>query len=382
MPIDLEALAADPHPILRACRDSSPVLWVDELGGWLVTGYDEAVQVLKDAGTFTVQDDRFSTARLTGESMLTVDGAAHSRHRGAFAAPYRPAAIRQRLTEATRRIADELVASRADRASIEVLSELAQPLAIAVLAETLGLPRTSAAEVIEWHHLLAAAFEDDAAGRRAAHPTRALDELRSRVLETVRREDASPLLDAATSGADPLTVDETVGNLAIMMIGGVETVEGMIAHAVQHLWRQGPDALAEGPDALDEKAVDRAIEESLRIEPAAARLDRYATSDFQIAAAQIRRGDLVMISISGANRDPRQFADPDEFNPDRANVTRQLGFALGPHYCLGVHLARLEAREAIFALRRHLPNAHLAAGSDVSAGLIFRKPGRLVLAVR
>lgn len=378
MSIDLEALTIDPHPILRAWRETSPVLWVGELDGWLVTGYDEAVRVLKDSDTFTVQDARFSTARLTGESMLTVDGAAHSRHRGAFAAPYRPAAIRHRLTEATRRIADELVAGRADRVSVEVLSEIAQPLAIAVLAETLGLPRTSAAEVIEWHHLLAAAFEDDAAGRPAAVPTPALDELRSRVMETVRRTDASPLLDAATSGACPLTVDETVGNLAIMMIGGVETVEGMIAHAVQYLWRL--DA-AESPDVLDENAVDRAIEESLRIEPAAARLDRYATSDIQIGAAQIRRGDLVMVSISGANRDPRQFADPDRFNPDRANLTRQLGFALGPHYCLGVHLARLEARAAIFALRRHLPAAHLDARSDASTGLIFRKPRRLTLAV-
>ncbi len=378
MPMDLEALANDPHPILRACREASPVLWVAELGGWLVTGYDEAVQVLKDSDTFTVQDARFSTARLTGESMLTVDGAAHSRHRGAFAAPYRPAAIRQRLTDATRRIADELVAARDDQAGIEVLSELARPLAIAVLAETLGLPRTSAAEVIEWHHLLAAAFEDDAAGRPAAVPTRALDELRARVLETVRRTEASPLLDAATSGADPLTVDETVGNLAIMMIGGVETVEGMIAHAVQYLWRL--DA-ADSPDALDENAVDRVIEESLRIEPAAARLDRYATKDVQIGTAQIRRGDLVMVSISGANRDSRQFADPDTFNPDRTNLTRQLGFALGPHYCLGVHLARLEAREAVFALRRHLPDAHLDAGSGRSAGLIFRKPLTLTLTV-
>lgn len=380
MPIDLEALAHDPHPVLRACREASPVLWVAELGGWLVTGYDEGVQVLKDAGTFTVQDDRFSTSRLTGVSMLTVDGAAHSRHRGAFAAPYRPAAIRQRLTAATRRIADELVVGRADRASIEVLSELAQPLAIAVLAETLGLPRTSAVEVIEWHHLLAAAFEHDAAGRRPAMPTRALDELRSRVVEAVRREDASPLLDAATAGADPLTVDETVGNLAIMMIGGVETVEGMIAHAVHYLWRD--DESAERPDALDEPAIDRAIEESLRIEPAAARLDRYATSEIQIGAVQIRRGDLVIISISGANRDPRQFADPDRFDPARANLTRQLGFALGPHYCLGVHLARLEAQEAIFALRRHLPSAHLDARSDAPAGLIFRKPKRLTLAIR
>ncbi len=380
MPIDLEALANDPHPILRACRETSAVLWVAELDGWLVTGYDEAAQVLKDSDTFTVQDGRFSTARLTGESMLTVDGAAHSRHRGAFAAPYRPAVIRQRLTEATQRIAGGLVVARADQASIEVVSELAQPLAIAVLAETLGLPRTSAAEVIEWHHLLAAAFEDDAAGRPAAIPARALDELRSRVLETVRRTDASPLLDAATSGADPLSVDETVGNLAIMMIGGVETVEGMIAHAVQYLWRL--DAV-DSPDALDEPAVDRAIEESLRIEPAAARLDRYATRDIQMGTAQIHRGDLVMISISGANRDPRQFDDPDRFDPGRANLTRQLGFALGPHYCLGVHLARLEAREAIFALRRHLPDAHLdVRRSDASVGLIFRKPRRLTLAVR
>lgn len=349
------------------------MLWVPELGGWLVTGYAEAAQVLKAAETFTVQDERFSTARLTGESMLTLDGVAHDRHRKAFVPPYRPAAVRERLTEATVRIADGLVIARADPASIEVLSELARPLALAVLAETLGLPRTSSDEVVEWHHLLATAFEDDAAGRCAQRPDRALDELRVRIVETVRRRAASPLLDAATSGHDPLSVDEIVGNLAIMMLGGVETVEGMIAHAVQYLWRASPDRLTD-------RDVDRAIEESLRIEPAAARLDRYALRDTELAGQRIGGGDLVMVSISGANRDPEQFPDPDRFDPDRPNLTRQLGFALGPHYCLGVHVARLEARQAIFALRRRLPAACIdVRRSDVSTGLIFRKPRRLRL---
>src|ERR1019366_2581833 len=95
--VTLAALEADPHPVLARLRAAAPVSWVPVLGAWLVTGYDEAVQVMRDARRFTVDDPRFSTAKVVGPSMLSLDGARHAHHRGPFTRPFRSDEIRARL---------------------------------------------------------------------------------------------------------------------------------------------------------------------------------------------------------------------------------------------------------------------------------------------
>jgi cytochrome P450 len=123
--------------------------------------------------------------------------------------------------------------------------------------------------------------------------------------------------------------------------------------------------------------VAAAVEESLRLEPAAARVDRYATRAADVAGTVIRPGDLVVVSLAGANRDPDEFPDPDRFDLHRPNVRRHLAFAAGPHVCIGMDLARLEAREALTALLRRLPDLRLADDAPPPTGLVFRKPERL-----
>ena len=115
-----------------------------------------------------------------------------------------------------------------------------------------------------------------------------------------------------------------------------------------------------------------AIDESLRLEPAAAVIDRYATADVVLGGARIARGELVRLSITAANRDPAVFADPDAFDPARTNLRRHVAFAQGPHVCVGVHLARLEARAALGALLTRLPGLRAgpgAAGRGAGAGV-------------
>ncbi|MFE1310345.1 cytochrome P450 [Streptomyces sp. NPDC058755] len=134
-----------------------------------------------------------------------------------------------------------------------------------------------------------------------------------------------------------------VANAAVLMFGGIETTEGVIANAVLHLLAHpGQLALVRA----DPDLVDAAIEESLRLEPAAAAVDRYATADVTIGGADVRRGDLVVVSLAGANRDPEILQDPDGFDLGRGNSRLQLAFAHGPHFCLGAHLARLETAPA------------------------------------
>jgi cytochrome P450 len=107
-------------------------------------------------------------------------------------------------------------------------------------------------------------------------------------------------------------------------------------------------------------------------------VDRYATADVRLTGAEVRRGDLVSVSLAGAGRDPAHFPDPDRFDVRRANARQNLAFAHGPHFCLGAHLARIEARAAVAALLRLLPGLRLdPALSQAPRGVVFRKPAAL-----
>src|SRR5947209_19629572 len=88
--VTIDQLAADPQPVLKQLREREPVAWIPALDGWLVTRYDLVVEAMRDPATFTVDDPRFSTARVVGASMLSLDGAEHARHRAPFVAPFRP----------------------------------------------------------------------------------------------------------------------------------------------------------------------------------------------------------------------------------------------------------------------------------------------------
>jgi cytochrome P450 len=196
------------------------------------------------------------------------------------------------------------------------------------------------------------------------------------VVSAVRAPGGRSLL-AAAAAADGagLTPDEVASDAAVLMFGGIETTEGMISNAVLHLLGH-PAALA--AVRADRSALPAAVAESLRLEPAAAVVDRYATAGAELGGASVRRGDLVRVSIAGANRDPAVFSRPDEFDPGRPGAQHNLGFARGPHFCPGAQLASAETAAAVSALLDLLPGLRLDPGRPAAPrGLVFRKPPAL-----
>ncbi|MDQ6819303.1 MAG: cytochrome P450 [Actinomycetota bacterium] len=370
--VTLAELDEDPHPALARLRASEPVSWIPALDGWLVTRYDLAQEVIRDAASFTVEDPRFSTARVIGPSMLSLDGGEHRRHREPFVAPFRVSAVRERfagpVASETRRLLDRL----APAGSGELRRSFAGPLAAKIVALALGLGAAEVGDILSWYDAIVASVTDITAGQPLpAAGEMAFGALDRRLRPVIESRDTDSLLSSvATSGT--LRTEEIVSNAAVLLFGGIETTEGMIANLLVHLLAH-PEQLALARS--DRGLLDAAIDESLRFEPAAAVIDRYSTVDVSLGGASIASGDLVRISIAGANRDPAVFADPDRFDLRRSELRRHLAFAQGPHVCVGVHLARLEAREAIAGLLDRLPRLRLDPERPPRIkGLVFRKP--------
>jgi cytochrome P450 len=368
--VTLEQLEQDPHPVLARLRTREPVSWLPVLDGWLVTRHDLATSVMRDADTFTVEDPRFSPGQVVGPSMLSLDGEQHARHRAPFAAPFRPTPVKERFAHAAAAEAGRLIDAFATDGTAELRRAFAGPLAASIMARALGLEQREVTDMLGWYDGIVAAVTEITAGHDVpAQGREAFTHLQTR-LNAVIADQTELLGDAATHS--DLTRDQIISNAAILLFGGIETTEGMITNALLYL--------LEYPEAAtpDQTPLDAVIDESLRLEPAAAVIDRYATGDTTLAAAHIHKGDLVRVSIAAANRDPEVFENPDTFAPGRPRARRHLAFAQGPHVCLGIHLARLEARAGLTALTRRLPNLRLDPDHPSRVqGLVFRKPPAL-----
>ena len=368
--ITLERLDRDPHPLLASLRATEPVAWVPVLDGWLVTRRDLCIEVMRDAERFTVDDPRFSTAQVVGPSMLSLDGDDHRRHRDPFAAALRLPEVRARFTERVDRIAADLVADLRPRGRAEVRRDLAGPLAVKVVAAALDLLDVEPGTVLGWYDEIVAAVDRVSTGGEVGPAGRAAVAALDRHVVATVAHGSGVLADAAGT----LSPAETTSNAAVMMFGGIETSEGMTTSLFWHLLTQAGQLAAVG---ADRSLLVNAVEESLRLEPAAARVDRYATTDTNLGGARIRQGDLVIVSLTAANRDPATFDDPDRFDVHRSNARSHLAFAQGPHACIGLHLARLETRAAVGAALDGWPGLHALPEATPPTGVIFRKPRSL-----
>lgn len=367
-------LTVDPHPLLHRLRSEQPVAWIDSLDAWLVTSHDLSVEVMLDPDTFTVDNPRFSTRQVIGPSMLSLDGLDHRRHRDPFAGPFRAARIRD-LRDRIKRRADDLIAELVSAGNGDLRAGVAAPLAVDVMADILDLENVAAGDVLDWYRDIVDAVHAVTAG--AEVPSSGIDAFRQ-LSEAVRASLSSSSLLTSVDRAGDLSAEEMVSNVAVLLFGGIVTSESSTAVAFRYL--------LDNPEIHELLGQDRAlvspfVEETFRLEPTAAAVDRYATRDVTMAGANISEGDLVRVSISGANRDPAVFSDPDTLHLHRDQSAKSLTFARGPHACLGIHLARLETVSAVEALLEH-PLPTVSGALEPVTGLVFRVPDTLLVTWR
>ena len=307
----LAQLEGDVHAVMHELRSAEPISFLPAINAWLVTRHDDAITVMRDDKTYTVDHPGFSTAQVVGPSMLSLDGAEHQQHRRPFEVPFRKRAVQSRFNQKVAEHIGGLLTGFAQDGKAELRRDFAGPVAVKTMMTALGLEKIPVDAVLGWYDTIVEAVTRVTAGEPVSAEGRvAFAALHESLLPALRRDPDASLLAAAAGVANGLGDEQIVSNAAVLLFGGIETTEGMIANAFYHLL-QNREQLEKVKG--DWSLLPKAVEESLRLEPAAGVIDRYATVDVVLRGVQIQAGDLVRVSLSGANRDPEVFEEPDAF---------------------------------------------------------------------
>lgn len=378
------ALAHDPYDIYRRMREREPISWVRELDMYYVVRYDLVDRILKDPERFTVGTERSTLFDTFGTHLLTVEDPLHARYRSSFASTFLPGALRETLEARIRSHTVGLIAAFSGAGEVELRSAFAARLPILTMLSLLGLPLECESSLRRWYDSFESAlanFRWDAGIRAAARDNveRFRQLIRERVEYFRRHPEPQSLLSTLAHAPPAARLDEEAieRNALIILFGGISTVEALILNALYAL-SLDPRCLAR---ARAEPSILRAVlDETVRWAGPVQSATRHVAVDTEIGGIQLSAGETVNCMIAAANRDPEVFADPDRFDIDRPGLRKHLGFAIGPHHCIGSNLAKLEGRIALEELFSRLPRCRIA---DMTAakphGSEFRQPERLDL---
>jgi cytochrome P450 len=365
---------------LDRLRDAEPVSWVPALGGWLVTGHAEVRQMLSPRAGTTVEAEENLVRASLGPMMLTTDGDEHARLRAPFERPFRMRDVGELFGEAIAAEAGALLDGLVPAGHCELGAGFAAPFAVRMTGRVLGLSLDDVARIDGFYSAFAGAmvYDGDPGPQRLADAARGeLNAVLHADLARCRRTpDASITSEVSNDPGPGVDDDETVAQLRVIMFGGIETIQAAIMNTLLLLLRD--PAQLEAVRA-DRRLLANAVEESLRLIPPVAFIERWTAGPTTIGEVDLGPGEFLGASVLAANRDPKSFPDPLRYDVRRENARRHLAFSFGEHFCLGAHLARLEIAEALGLLLDRLPGLRLVACEE-PAGFAFRRPAALELA--
>ncbi|GAA2785411.1 cytochrome P450 [Saccharopolyspora taberi] len=355
------------HFWMRGEQPEHPVSFDREKGFWNVYGYPEALEILSNPKVFSSDTSRLSEVRvdpeLTEGNLVQMDDPGHGRLRRLVSHAFTPKIVNDlapRIAELTHELLDE----HAGRDRIELVSDLAYPLPVIVIAELLGVPSSDRHLFKEWAEVLFDPDNEITMNMPAEEQRRRMQEfvakrqsIRDYFLghaaerRTRPREDLLTQLVRAEVDGERLTDDQVVNFANLLLLAGHITTTLLLGNTVLCL-----DAHPDQAERVraDRSLVPTAIEESVRFLSPFALVARATNTDVEIAGTPVPRDQLLLVWVAAANRDPRQFADPHAFDIGRAPGSH-LGFGRGVHFCLGAPLARLEGRIVLDILLDRFP---------------------------
>lgn len=389
----------DPFSYFNTLRETDPVTWDESVNAWLVCRYDDVVALARDAQTYSSatlpahlapsppiapgQESAYESVRsVLAQQMVRFDPPDHTKLRRTMHRHFTPPKA-EAIREAVRKVVANCLRDAGSQRQMNVFDDFAVRLPLFVISDLLGIPNADREYV--------SALNDGILRFRDQTPDRMVgiwsdvgklvdyfDRLISERLHSPTTDLMSILVEAERDGS--FTHEQVVANAIFMLDAGHSTTISMITNGFL-LFLRHPDQwniFLENPSAHAKTAVD----EILRFEPPLKTFDRVLKRDTSLRDRLMHKDERVRYVIAAANRDPRHFPRPDEFDI-RRSPNQHLTFGTGFHHCLGSHLARMEAQEVWTAVAREMPNFRLVEEpSDVEyrPSLTVRQVKRLFIA--
>ncbi len=362
---------ANPFPTYNALRDYTPVARMPD-GSYFLSRYDDCIAVYKDATLFS-SDKKAEFRPKFGDgllyqhhttSLIFNDPPLHTRVRKIIAGALNPRAVAD-MEAPMIALTDQLLDAMEARGHADLIADLAAAVPIEVIGNLLAIPHDRRSPLRDWSLAILGALEPSPgpalleAGERAV--AEFLDYLRILVAER-RRTPGDPARDVLTrliqgeQGGEKLSEIELLQNVIFILNAGHETTTNLIGNGLYALleWPEQKAKLLADPGL-----INTTVEEILRFESPVQIGNRMATKDVTVGGVAMPAGTFITIGIAAANRDPKEFTDPDAFDVGRAH-NRHVAFASGVHFCVGLAIARMEGRIAIGRFLKRFPNYSLA----------------------
>ncbi len=377
------AAREDPYPIYARLREEKPVYQEPEFGTYVLTRFADVYGALRDHETFSsaqgISPGLQSGAGALMTTIITTDPPRHSRLRALVNRSFAPrvlANLEPWLVGLVDSLIDEFPAS----GEVDVVPALTVPLPVTAIARLLGVPQEDGDRFKQWSDAVVGAT-DRQIPEEERQKIREMMRYFAAAIATRRESPQQDLVSTiafAEVDGERLTDLEMLGFCLLLLIAGNETTTNLLSNVL--------NVLSQRPDLWDQLRVDpslipSAVEEALRYESPVQMLFRTTTRDVELHGLLVPEGAKVAVAYAAANRDPREFPEPDDFRLDR-ELSSHLAFGHGIHYCLGAPLARLETRvalERLVARFRHVEQAGGAPRRVPSA--ILRGFGSLPLRV-
>ncbi|RKG87419.1 cytochrome P450 [Corallococcus sp. CA049B] len=380
---------ANPYPTYARMRREAPVCQVEPGGMWAVSRHEDVLRVLKDPQRFSSQGFRVATnppwlgGNPFSESMLTLDPPQHGRLRVLVQKAFGAGAM-ARLEPRVRDICRQAVAELPRGVPVDLMPPYALRIPAAVISELLGLDPARATRLKQWADLITGGVttvrpEEEDRKQKARDAVAELRQYFGEVLDARARAPGTDLvseLQQARVDGEALSKDELIAFMALLLVGGIETVVHLLGASLVVL-REYPEIWAQLRS--DRSRIPAFIDEVLRYEPPAQAAPRLTTEAVELGGVSLPKGAPVLVLLGSAAHDDAHFPDGDRFNLSRPGP-QNLPFGHGIHFCLGAQLARLEGRLALEALLDAF--RHLQAGPEPMTWhrtLVVRGPATLPL---
>jgi cytochrome P450 len=380
----------DPYPAYRRLLEEGPLHLVDVSGGWgvwAVFSHAECLAVARDPrlsarrteGMLSMlpadrQGEFKELVRMLGLWMIFIDPPEHTRMRKLMNAGFGQAAA-EALRPQVEKVVDKYLDSLRNDSEVDLVNELAYPMPVRVISELLGVPETMQDSFLRWS---AAIAEFNGSPHRTVEQAKnaqaavvaLTDFFRQAVAERRRNkgDDLISLLIDIKEEGEALTEEELYAQCVMLLFAGHETTRNLIASGLYLLLRE-PEKMAELRE--NPALIRSAVEEFLRFESPIQYTARVAKEPIELCGVRIPKRQTILCMLGAANRDPKQFKNPDTLDLARLN-NQHLAFSAGPHFCIGGQLARLEGQVAVLRTIQRFPKMHLSHSVEWQPNFGFR----------